>query len=108
MVHGEEEAVKAQESAKALFAGGGNLENMPTTTLAKEDFTDGSIDIITILVKAGLVPTRSEGRRAVEQGGVCVNDEKVTDFKAVFSEEMIGNSEFIIRKGKKNFRKIIL
>ena len=108
MVHGEEEACKAQESAKALFAGGGSLENMPTTTLAKEDFTDGSIDIITILVKAGLVPTRSEGRRAVEQGGVCVNDEKVTDFKAVFSEEMIGNSEFIIRKGKKNFRKIIL
>ena len=108
MVHGEEEACKAQESAKALFVGGGSLENMPTTTLAKEDFTDGSIDIITILVKAGLVPTRSEGRRAVEQGGVCVNDEKVTDFKAVFSEEMIGNSEFIIRKGKKNFRKIIL
>ncbi|MBP5495054.1 MAG: tyrosine--tRNA ligase, partial [Lachnospiraceae bacterium] len=78
MVHGEEEATKAKEASKALFAGGGNLENMPSCTLTDEDFRDGQIDLIGILVAAKLVPTRSEGRRTIEQGGCTVNDEKIT------------------------------
>ncbi len=108
MIHGEEEAKKAQESAKALFGGGGSNANMPTTTLEDADFTEGSMDIISLLVKAELVPTRSEGRRAVEQGGVAVNDEKVTDFKKTYTKEEIGAGEFIVRRGKKNFRKILV
>lgn len=108
MVHGKDEADKAKEASLALFAGGANSENMPTTVLAAEDFADDKIDIISILVKSGLVTSRSEGRRAVEQGGVVVNDEKVTDFKAEYTKEFIGNSDFVIRKGKKNFKKITL
>ena len=105
LVHGEEEANKAMEASKALFAGGGNLENMPTTQLTEEDFTDGSIDIMSILVKTGMTASRSEARRAVEQGGVTVNGEKVTDIKTVYSKDVFAE-EFIIKKGKKNFQKI--
>ncbi|MBQ3028549.1 MAG: tyrosine--tRNA ligase, partial [Lachnospiraceae bacterium] len=90
LVHGEEEATKAQESAKALFAGGGSLENMPTAELTSEDFTDGKIDLIGVLVKSGLNPSRSEARRAIEQGGVTVNDEKITDIKKEFTAEDFG------------------
>ena len=78
LVHGEEEATKAQESARALFASG-VAADMPTATLAEEDFTEGQIDILTVLVKSGLVTSKSEARRAVEQGGVSVDGEKVTD-----------------------------
>ncbi len=108
MIHGEEEAQKAQEASKALFGGGGNNANMPTYTLQEEDYRDGSIDLIGILASAKLVPTRSEGRRAIEQGGVAVNDEKITDIKKVYTKEEIAAGEFIVRRGKKNFCKILV
>ena len=107
LVHGTEEANKAQEAAKALFAGGANSENMPKTTLADTDFTDGVIDILSILVKAGMTASKSEARRAVEQGGVSVNGEKVTDAKVVFAKDAFEN-EFVVKKGKKSFQKICL
>ncbi len=107
LVHGEEEANKAMEASKALFAGGGSLENMPTTQLSDEDFIDGSVDIMAILVKAGMTKTRSEARRAVEQGGVTVNNEKVTDIKTAYTKDTFAE-EFIIKKGKKSFNKIVL
>jgi len=107
LVHGEEEATKAQESAKALFAGGGSLENMPTAELTSEDFTDGKIDLIGVLVKAGLNPSRSEARRAIEQGGVTVNDEKITDIKKEFTPEDFGEG-MIVRRGKKNYKKVVV
>ncbi|MBR6536927.1 MAG: tyrosine--tRNA ligase [Lachnospiraceae bacterium] len=107
LVHGEEEATKAQESAKALFAGGGSLENMPTAELTAEDFTDGKIDLIGVLVKAGLNPSRSEARRAIEQGGVTVNDEKITDIKKEFTAEDFGEG-MIVRRGKKNYKKVVV
>ncbi|MBR2407406.1 MAG: tyrosine--tRNA ligase [Lachnospiraceae bacterium] len=107
LVHGEEEATKAQESAKALFAGGGSLENMPTAELTAEDFTDGKIDLIGVLVKAGLNPSRSEARRAIEQGGVTVNDEKITDIKKEFTTEDFGEG-MIVRRGKKNYKKVVV
>ena len=99
MVHGEEEANKAKEASKALFAGGGNLENMPSCTLTDDDFKDGQIDLIGILVAAKLVPTRSEGRRTIEQGGCTVNDEKITDFKKSYTKEELSAGDFIVKKG---------
>ncbi len=105
MVHGEEEAEKAQASAKALF-GAGAQADMPTTTLVDEDFIDGNIDILTVLVKAGLVPSKSEARRAVEQGGVTVDGEKVTDIKTVYAREDMKEG-LVIRRGKKSFKKVI-
>ena len=108
MVHGKEEADKAEASAKALFAGGGNTENMPATALSDADFTDGTIDLLGVLVKTGLTPTRSEARRAVEQGGVTVDGEKVTDVKAVIKKEQIGPDGLVLRRGKKNYHKITL
>ncbi len=107
LVHGEEEAKKAEAGAKALFAGGGSTENMPTAELSDDDLTDGAIDMISILVKAGLVDSRSEGRRAIEQGGVTVNGEKVSDVKASFTKDEITAGEFIVRRGKKKFAKIV-
>ena len=106
LVHGEEEATKAKEAAQALFSSG-NAENMPTVNLRDEDFRDGKIDIIGVLVSAGLVPTRSEGRRAVEQGGVVVNDEKVTDFKTVYDPDFFKGDGAVVRRGKKNFKKVV-
>ena len=108
LVHGEEEAKKAEEAAKALFAGGGSSENMPTTILTEDKFTDGCIDILGIMAASGLAASRSEARRAVEQGGVTVKGEKVTDVKASYTKEMIAVEEFIVKKGKKSFRKIIV
>ena len=107
LVHGEEEATKAQASARALFTGG-DSEHMPTTELSDEDFTDGQIDIISLLVKGGLVPTRSEGRRNVEQGGVTVDGEKVTDFKAVFAKEALAGDGVVVKRGKKKFQRIVV
>ena len=107
LVHGEEEAQKALEGAKALFGGAGNTENMPVCTLSEDDLTDGAIDILTLLIKTGLVPTRNEGRRAVEQGGVSVNGEKITDPKAVIKKEDITDN-FVIQRGKKKFMKVTL
>lgn len=107
MIHGEEEATKAQEAAKALFGGSGNSADMPTATLSDDDFADGNIDILSVLVKSGLVPTRNEGRRAVEQGGVSVEGEKITDIKAIFSKEQLSGDGVVVKRGKKNFRKVI-
>jgi len=107
-VHDEEEALKAQEASRALFSGGGSLENMPTSELAEEDLTNGSIDVLNLLVKAGLVPTKSEARRAVEQGGVMAEGEKVTDIKAMFAAEQLRGEGMVFRRGKKNYRKVIL
>ena len=106
LVHGEEEAVKAQEGARALFSSG-NAENMPTAELVEEDFTEGKIDLISVLVKSGLVPSRSEGRRAIEQGGVSVDGEKVTDIKAELTKEKFVGDGIVVKRGKKNFRKVI-
>ena len=107
LVHGEEEAEKAQASAKALFSAG-NAANMPTAELADEDFTDGKIDILTLLAKSGLVPSKSEGRRAVQQGGVAMEGEKVEDIMVTFAKEDFEGEGKVLRRGKKNFRKIIL
>ena len=104
LVHGEEEANKAQEGARALF-GAGNTENMPTKELAAEDLLDGAIDILTLLVKTGLVPSKSEARRAVEQGGVTVDGEKVTDIKATFTADTLKNG-IVLKRGKKSFMKV--
>ena len=107
LVHGEEEARKAQESARALFSQGAAAE-MPTTELTEAELTDGNIDILTMLVKSGLVPSKSEARRAVQQGGVAVDGEKVTDIYAAFAGETLGDDGVVLKKGKKNFRKIVL
>ena len=108
LVHGEEEAKKAEEAAKALFAGGGNLENMPTATLTEEQFMEDKIDILGILVAGGLAASRSEARRAVEQGGVSVKGEKVADIKKTYTKDEIAAEEFIVKKGKKSFKKILV
>ncbi len=105
MVHGEEEAEKADAAAKALFSGAGDAANMPSTALAAEDFTDGAIDIVSLLVKTGLVTNRSEGRRNVEQGGVSVADEKVTDFKKTFTMDQLKGEGLVVKRGKKNFNR---
>ncbi len=105
LVHGEEEAKKALEGAKALFSSG-NAAEMPTVVLTEESFTDGKADILTLLTASGLVSSRSEGRRAVEQGGVSVNGEKVTDIKAVFEKEQLNGDGIVLKRGKKNFKKV--
>ena len=105
-VHGEEEALKAQSAARALFGGGADSENMPTTTLEPEDFTNGTIDILTILQKLSLTKSRGEGRRLVEQGGVTVDDEKVTDFGASYTQAALAEKAIIVKKGKKIFHKV--
>ena len=108
LVHGEEEAAKAQEGARALLAAGASTENMPTFELSEEDFTDGTIDILSILNKSGLAASRSEARRNVEQGGVSVDGNPVKDIKAVFSREQFAGDGVVVKRGKKNFKKIIL
>ena len=105
LVHGEEEAIKARDAAKALFSGG-NAANMPSYTLKDEDLTDGSIDILSLLYVSGLVPSKSEARRAVQQGGVSVNGEKVTDIKTSYTANDFAE-DMVLKKGKKNFRKIL-
>ncbi|MCD7832845.1 MAG: tyrosine--tRNA ligase [Lachnospiraceae bacterium] len=108
LVHGEEEAKKAQEGARALFAGGGNAADMPTAEITEADLDEnGAIELISLLLKAGLVPSRSEGRRAIEQGGVTVDGEKVTDIKAVVAGEKFADG-LVLKRGKKNFRKVLL
>ena len=107
MVHGEEEAKKAEASAKALFAGGGSSENMPTTELTDADLIDGAIDLMSLLVKTGLCTTKSDARRNIQQGGVTVDDVKVTDIGKSFTAEEL-NSGVVLKRGKKNFNKVIL
>ena len=105
LVHGKEEAQKAQDAARALFAGGGDMANVPSVLLKEEDFRDGVVDILQVLVSAGLCATRSEARRAVEQGGVLFADEKVTDVKATYTKETFADG-IMVRKGKKSFKKV--
>ena len=107
LVHGEEEAIKSQESARALFSGVAH-ENMPTTEINDSDLTDGNIDIISLLVKSGLASTRSEGRRNVEQGGVTVDGKKVTDFKAIFTKDDLIDNGIVIKRGKKKFQRVVI
>ena len=108
LVHGDEEAEKAKEASVALFAGGGSSENMPTAVLKDENFQEGSIDILGIMAASGLAASRSEARRAVEQGGVSVNGDKVTDVRKTYTKDEIGSAEFVIKKGKKSFKKIVV
>ena len=109
LVHGTEEAKKAEAGAKALFAGGADTEHMPTTELAAEDFDEeGNIDLISLLVKSALVTTRSEGRRAIEQGGVSVDGEKVMDIKHVLSKDALTGDGVVLKRGKKKFNKVFV
>ncbi len=107
LVHGEEEAEKAQAAARALFGGGGDDANMPTVTLTDEDFKEGSIDILGMMVRAELAPTRSEARRNVQQGGVTVEGEKITDPFRAFTKEDIGDG-VVVRRGKKKYCKVLV
>ena len=105
LVHGEEEAKKAQESARALFAGGAAAE-MPTAELSDADLSDGSIDLLSIVQKSGLCASRSEARRNVEQGGVSVDGEIVKDIKAVYTKEQLSGEGLVVKRGQKNFRRV--
>ena len=107
MVHGEEEAKKAEASAKALFGGSGSSEHMPSTELTDDDFNDGKIDTLTLLVRCSLAASKGEGRRLVQQGGISVNDEKITDFATSFDKSLFEGEGAIIRKGKKVFHKAL-
>ena len=106
LVHGEDEAAKAQAAAKAIFSGAADLSNMPSTKLADDDFTDGAVDILSVLIKAGITKSRGEGRRLVEQGGVSVDDVKVTDSTMSFAQADLKEKPVVIKKGKKIFHKI--
>ena len=108
LVHGEEEAEKAKAASKALFAGGGDTEHMPTTELTNDDFGGGSIDVLTLLVRCGLAASKGEARRLVQQGGVTVNDEKVTAIETTFGCEQFTGDGVVIKKGKKVFHKAVL
>ena len=106
LVHGEEEAKKAQEGARALFSGA-DTSHMPTTELAEEDFDEeGKIDLITLLVKAELVPSRSEGRRAIQQGGVSIDGDKITDIYHTVEKDAFAGDGIVLKRGKKKFKKI--
>ena len=108
LVHGEEEANKAREASHALFAGGGDSAHMPTVELSSADFADGDMDILSLLVKTELAPSRSDARRAVEQGGVVVADEKITDVKTAYNADSFGADGLVVKRGKKKFVKVIV
>ena len=108
LVHGEEEAKKAQDAAKALFVGGGDMSNVPTTTLCEGDFADGEIDVLTLLVKCGLAPSKAEARRLVQQGGVSVCGQKVGDIAAKWTCKDCCGDGIIIKKGKKVYHKAVM
>ena len=108
LVHGEEEAAKAREASHALFAGGGDSAHMPTVELSSADFADGDMDILSLLVKTELAPSRSDARRAVEQGGVSVADEKVTDIRTAYNADSFGADGLIVKRGKKKFVKVLV
>ena len=107
MVHGKEEAEKAMNAAKAAFSGGASAD-MPTTVLTAEDLTDGQIGAMDLLVKTGLVKSKSEARRTIQQGGLTINDAKVTDVYAAYGADAFAGDGMIIRKGKKSFRKVTM
>ena len=108
LVHGEEEAGKAQDGARALFAGGGNTANMPEIALGEEDFEEGQIGILKLLVKAGLASSNGEARRNVEQGGVSVDGDKITDVKAQIAKDSIGADGIVLKRGKKKFMRVVV
>ncbi len=108
LIHGKEEASKAQEAARALFSKGTDSANMPSTNLNEQDFTDGTISVIDLLVKTSLAPSKGEARRLIQQGGISVNDKKVSDINAGISIQDITDSGIIIKKGKKVFHKVTL
>lgn len=107
LVHGKEEADKAQAAAKALFAGGSDDSNMPTTTVEDADFEDGKVTVLSLMVKAGMIKSNGEGRRLIQQGGISVNDEKITDVFTAVSKDDIANG-IVVKKGKKVFHKFTL
>ncbi len=107
LVHGEDEAEKAQESARALFSGGGCADDMPTAEITEADLRDGKIDILGLLVASGLCSSRGDARRNVQQGGVSVNGEKVTDIAAAYTPREITAKDFVLRRGKKNYCRIL-
>ncbi len=107
LVHGEEEAEKAQAAAKALFAGGADAE-IPTTELSEEDFQDDAIDILSVLQKSGLCTSRSDARRNVEQGGVSVDGTQCRDIRASFTKAQFAGDGLVFKRGKKNFKKVVL
>ena len=108
LVHGEEEAQKAKEASHALFAGGGDLANMPTVELSADDFAERDMDILAVLVRSGLDKSRNDARRAVEQGGVTVNDEKVTDVKTSYNADFFKGDGVVVKRGKKKFVKVVM
>ena len=108
LVHGEEEANKAQESAKALFGGGGSMENVPTTKLTDADLTDGRIDILSVLTRTGLCPSRGEARRLVQQGGVMVDDVKVAGIDESYDRDRLATDGIMVKKGKKVYHKVTM
>ncbi|MEA5040499.1 MAG: tyrosine--tRNA ligase [Clostridiaceae bacterium] len=107
LVHGEAEALKAQQTARGLFSGGGSLENMPATVLSRTELTDGEIAILDLLLKTELAPSKGEARRLIQQGGVTVDDEKITEFSRTFSEDEL-KAGIILKKGKKVFHRVTL
>ena len=108
LVHDEAETVKAQEASRALFSSGGDLSSIPTTALTESDLSDGGVDILTLLVKSGLCPSKSEARRAVQQGGVEAGGEKVTDIAHLFTAELLSGEGLVLRRGKKAFNRVAL
>ena len=108
MIHGEQEANKAQEGARALFSTGANTDNMPTTALSEDDFADGEIAILDLMIKAGLIPSKGEGKRLIQQGGVSVDDVKITDMFHKVKKADFEKGHVIIKKGKKVFHKVTL
>jgi len=108
MIHGKDEADKAQEAARALFGSKQNTDNMPSTELSDSDFVEDGIAILDLLAKCGLIPSKKEGRRLIEQGGVSVDDEKVADVYQKFEKSAFDKGYVVIKKGKKVFHKAIL
>ena len=108
MIHGDDEANKAQEGARALFSTGADTDNMPTTELTADDFTDGEIGVLDLMLKAGLIPSKGEGKRLIQQGGVAIDDVKITDPFSKISADAYSKGHVIIKKGKKVFHKTVL
>ncbi len=108
MIHGEDEANKAQEGARALFGGGADTDNMPTTEISDDDFTDGGIAILDLLIKCKLIPSKGEGKRLIQQGGISVDDAKITDMFHKVTKDAFDKGHVIIKKGKKVFHKVTL
>jgi tyrosyl-tRNA synthetase len=108
LVHGQQEADKAQASARAMFGGSGEGAELPTTELTASDLTDGAIGILDVLVKTGLCSSKGDARRNVQQGGVEAGGEKVTDIARTFTAAELSGDGLVVKRGKKNFRKVVL